>query len=54
MEGYVSFANVEGLGEPAGSDEEVAEECEEHLGSGGLKHGLERLWRVWGREKEAR
>jgi hypothetical protein len=53
MEGYVSFANVEGLGEPAGSDEEP-EECEELGGSGGLKHGLERLWRVWGREKEAR
>lgn len=46
----MSFANVEGLGEPAGSEEEIVE-CEE---PSGLKNGLERLWRVWGREKEAK
>lgn len=50
----MSFANVEGLGEPAGSDEECGEVGGEDGVGGGLKHGLERLWRVWGREKEAR
>ena len=37
MEGYVSFANVEGLGEPAGSD-------------GGVWRGGRRGWGRWGFE----
>lgn len=49
MEGYVSFANVEGLGEPAAGIDE-----EDEPGPGGLKSGFERLWKAWGREREAR
>ncbi|KZP22325.1 hypothetical protein FIBSPDRAFT_859627, partial [Athelia psychrophila] len=48
MEGYVSFAHVEGLGEPDAdsSEDEIAG------GAAGIRGGLERLWKVWGRERE--
>lgn len=53
MEGYVSFACVEGLGEQQGMDAGSDEEAfARGLGRGGLKVGLERLWRAWGKERE--
>lgn len=57
MEGYVSFANVEGLGEPPmGGDEDDGEGVGVGVGvggvGGGLKLGLEKLWKAWGRERE--
>ncbi|KAF7980365.1 hypothetical protein HWV62_38819 [Athelia sp. TMB] len=51
MEGYVSFAHVEGLG---GIDPDSSEDEGLRHGAGGIKGGLERLWRVWGREREGK
>lgn len=65
IQGYVSFANVEGLGEPpVGIDEDVEEDGKgaDRMGGGvgvgdvgigmggGLKLGLEKLWKAWGRD----
>jgi len=50
MEGYVSFASVEGLGEPpAGIDD--GDDCDEGKAPSGLSlaHNFKnlKLWRVW-------
>jgi hypothetical protein len=47
MEGYVSFAAVEGLGEPPADDESVSES---HVSEEGKGHLLGRIWRVLGGE----
>lgn len=63
IEGYVSFANVEGLGEPGGVDEDEDEGAEEGAGGvtgsggggAGMKFGMgiQKLWKAWGRERES-